>query len=324
MKVGFRRSPELTAIVRRYLQAYGDNDVETVMNLYTDGPATSYIGTADGEVWDSSTLRVVLPAYMETKPEFSVDGLDVTAFERGPVGFALVQGSIELPATGKQVTIRATYVLELVRGVWRVVHIHHSSPVTNIDNMGYDAKGVEDLLQAASESEVDLGQTGMASVMFTDIVDSTTIAEALRDTLWSALVWRHLDDVGGLIEAGGGRLVKSLGDGTMSTFPSARHALTTACTIQRAIAASETEPRLAVRIGLHTGDLVDAGDDFFGSVVNKAARVAGMAGPDEIRLSDATRVMVGHNSDFVFSEPVSVALKGFEGEHTIYRLEWDA
>ena len=47
-----------------------------------------------------------------------------------------------------------------------------------------------------------------------------------------------------------------------------------------------------------------------------------MAGPDEIALSDATRVMVGTGTDFTFSEPVAVTLKGLEGEHRIYRLDW--
>lgn len=65
-----------------------------------------------------------------------------------------------------------------------------------------------------------------------------------------------------------------------------------------------------------------AGDDFFGTVINKAARVAAMAGPDEIDLSDATRVMVGTGTDFTFFEPVAVTLKGLEGEHRIYRLDW--
>jgi adenylate cyclase len=320
----FRPSPELVAIVRRYLAAYGANDAGTVTNLYADSAALRYIGSAEDEYWDDATLRAAHPRYMQTKPLFDVRNMEIEAFERGPVGYAIGRGDVHLPATGKIARVRFTHVLTLDRGLWRIVHAHHSSPVANIDNMGYEAQGVEELLRAATEDRVEIGQTGMASIMFTDIADSTRVAEALGDSLWSKAVRQHLDQIAGLIEAGGGRLVKSLGDGTMSTFPSARAALAAARTIQQAMEAAATEPRLPVRIGIHTGEIVDTGDDFFGTVVNKAARVAAWAGPDEVAVSDATRVMVGSNAGFAFSDPVAVPLKGLDGEHLIHRLEWRA
>ena len=82
------------------------------------------------------------------------------------------------------------------------------------------------------------------------------------------------------------------------------------------------EPVLLVRIGLHTGDLIIADDDFFGTVVNKAARICTIAAPGEIRVSDATRAMIGDSLDFVFDTPISVPLRGLPGEHLLYRLEW--
>lgn len=317
----FAASPELAAIVRRYLSAYGKNDVETLMNFFSDSDAVRYQGTAEGEFWDGATLRAILPAYVETKPEFSFSGLEVSAFERGGFGFAVFRLDVTF-ASGKMAVVRGTHLYSLERGLWRLVHAHHSSPRPNTENMGYEAKGVEELLQAATAAPLDLDLSGMASVMFTDIIDSTAIAEAVGDSIWNSAVRRHLAEMQALIETGGGRLVKSLGDGTMSTFSTARRALTTARNIQCAMTADQTEPRLPVRIGIHTGEIVDAGDDFFGTVINKAARVAAMAGPDEIALSDATRVMIGTGTGFSFSEPVAVTLKGLEGEHRIYRLEW--
>ena len=114
----------------------------------------------------------------------------------------------------------------------------------------------------------------------------------------------------------------SLGDGTMSTFSSTRAAMTAANSIQEQISSQQDEPKLQVRIGINTGDVVQAGDDFFGTVVNKAARIAGIAGAGEIRISDATRIMVGGASEFQFSDPANVALKGLEGDHQLYRLDW--
>ena len=103
----------------------------------------------------------------------------------------------------------------------------------------------------------------------------------------------------------------------------ARAALTAAGVLQRDMAASQDEPHLQIRIVLHTGDLVEQDGDMFGTVVNKAARIAATAIPGTIHVSDATRIMVGVG-DFSFADPISVPLKGLEGDHAIHRLDWQA
>ena len=91
-------------------------------------------------------------------------------------------------------------------------------------------------------------------------------------------------------------------------------------TIQESIGQSDG-PAISLRIGIHTGNVVQTDDDFFGSVVNKAARIVTLAAPGEIRVSDATQTKIGERDDFHFSEMTSVQLEGFEGKHVIYRLE---
>jgi class 3 adenylate cyclase len=76
-----------------------------------------------------------------------------------------------------------------------------------------------------------------------------------------------------------------------------------------------------LRIGIHTGSVVQTSDDFFGTVVNKAARIAALAAPGEIQVSDATRKMVGDTQDYRLANTRSVQLEGFEGEHIIHRLK---
>jgi adenylate cyclase len=225
-------------------------------------------------------------------------------------------------SNSKEITFRSTFVLHLENGVWKIVHVHNSNPVSNMAALGYESRGFEALLDAAQSGEADIGQTGIASVMFTDIADSTTLAETLGDAAWSRVVAVHLDSVQKAVEAAGGTLVKSLGDGTMSSFSSAGSALRAAQTIQRENASVETEPRLRLRVGIHTGDVVEAGGDFVGTVVNKAARIASAARPGEIRVSEATRIMVGGASGFTFSDAATIPLRGLEGEHLIYRLDW--
>ena len=77
---------------------------------------------------------------------------------------------------------------------------------------------------------------------------------------------------------------------------------------------------LKVRIGIHTGDIIQSNGDFFGTVVNKAARIASSASPGQILVSDATRSMVEGSVEFTFESPITVALRGIEGNHSISTL----
>ncbi|WP_299353729.1 adenylate/guanylate cyclase domain-containing protein [uncultured Shimia sp.] len=315
-------SPELGAIVRRWLRSYASGDKDTVVNLFSDEACLGYIGSSHDEVWRGDTLRRGMASYMEDIPNFSWDRDDFRGFECGHLGWVEWFGERVSLDNGKEITFRSTFVLHLEQGVWRIVHVHNSNPVSNMQALGYESRGFEDLLEAAMAAPSGLTQTGIASVMFTDIADSSTLAEALGDAKWSTVVRTHLGLVTKLIEDAGGALVKSLGDGTLSAFPSVSAALQAAILIQRENAALTSEPNLRLRVGIHTGDVVQTGDDFFGTVVNKAARVAAAAAPNDIRVSEATRVMVGGNKEFNFADAASVPLKGLDGEHLIHRLEW--
>jgi class 3 adenylate cyclase len=87
-------------------------------------------------------------------------------------------------------------------------------------------------------------------------------------------------------------------------------------------AASEQEPHLGLRIGIHTGDVVQARGDFFGAVVNMAARITSVATAGQIMVSDQTRAMVAARTEFQFTGSVSMSLRGLDGEHVIHQLEW--
>jgi len=188
--------------------------------------------------------------------------------------------------------------------------------------MGVRHTTFEGLLDAAGPADLGIGRGESATVMFTDIVGSSAPVEAMGDARWTGMVQAHVADLTRVVEAEGGRLVKSLVDGTMSAFPSSGAKLRAARTIQREMAERAGEPRLGLRIGLNTGDVIETDEHVFGTVVNKAARVAAMAGGNEIAVSDTTCAMVGATPDFVFRDPASVSLKGLEGDHVIYRLEW--
>ena len=115
----------------------------------------------------------------------------------------------------------------------------------------------------------------------------------LGDQKWSALIDDHFQTIADIVKEHRGQFVKSLGDGTLSCFSSANQALIAAVEMQNAAASATEEPRLGLRIGIHTGNVVQSRGDFFGSVVNKAARITAKAAAGEILVSDTTRAMVG-------------------------------
>jgi class 3 adenylate cyclase len=317
-----KSSAELAAIVERWIRAYGLGDGETMTNLFSSDPSLSFLGSAEGENWRDDALRRGLLNYVDDVPRFEWEPLEIRGFECGSLGWVEWQGNVH-SNEGKSTLLRSTVILNLEKGLWKIVHVHHSIPVSNIQSFGYEARGFEELLDAALSVPHELGQSGIASIMFTDIADSTTIAEAIGDTRWTEAVKRHLRLVDAQIKQTGGRIVKSLGDGVMSSFASARSALAAAQAIQSANAREPGEPHLQIRIGLHTGEIITSDSDHYGTVVNKAARIAALAAPGDIRVSDATRIMVGGMKEFRFADPVTISLKGLDGEHAIYRLEWE-
>ena len=120
----------------------------------------------------------MLTRYLDDKPTFEMRSLRVDGHERDNVGVGIVQGKVYLPHAQKDMRVRATYLRTPKKGVWHIDHFHHSSLLANMENIGFVAHGVEDLLQAASVVPLDQGRTGMATVMFTDIVGSTTLADS--------------------------------------------------------------------------------------------------------------------------------------------------
>ena len=320
----YTRSPELEAIMRRWADVYGSPDAPLIADLFSTSAATTYLGSAPGEFCQGADLTRYFAAYTQEIPRFSFQMDRLEAYEAGRTGWGFWEGQATVTDTGRQVHFRGTMVFVLEGALWRIAHIHNSNAVPNEEAMGYDTSRFEAFLVSGDDDNLALrmGQTGIASVMFTDIADSTTLAEAMGDTAWNRVIQSHLAEIDDVTGAAGGKLVKSLGDGTLCSFPSAGAALRAAQTIQRQTAGRATEPALRLRIGVHTGDVVQADGDYVGTVVNKAARVAALAAPLEIRVSDATRAMVGGAAEFEFFDQTTVPLKGLAGEHVVFQLGW--
>jgi class 3 adenylate cyclase len=162
---------------------------------------------------------------------------------------------------------------------------------------------------------------GTVTLMFSDIEDSTVLTERLGDNAWQELLGRHNALIRQQVKAHDGYEVKTMGDGFMVAFQSAKKGLDCAIAIQRALDAhnaSNGEP-VKVRIGLHAGEVIKDGDDFFGKNVILASRVAGKAVGGEILVSSLLRSLVESGVDAsMFGEPRELELKGLSGTHTVY------
>ncbi|MHB8511560.1 MAG: adenylate/guanylate cyclase domain-containing protein [Actinomycetota bacterium] len=155
----------------------------------------------------------------------------------------------------------------------------------------------------------------LATVLFTDIVNSTTLATKLGDTEWRALLERHNTITRKAIAAHRGKEIKATGDGFLSTFDGPARAIRCASEIVLETGNLDIE----IRAGLHSGEIELLDDDIAGIAVNIASRVADQAGPGEILVSQTVRDLVV-GSDIKFAQRGTHLLKGVNDEWRLYCL----
>jgi DNA-binding NarL/FixJ family response regulator len=151
--------------------------------------------------------------------------------------------------------------------------------------------------------------------LFTDIVGSTSLAAELGDARWRKLLDDHDALVRAKLSAEGGREVKTVGDGFVATFASPSAAIRCA----RSVIEGAHGLDVKIRAGLHTGEVERRGRDVGGIGVHVAARVAALAGPDEILVS-ATVKDVCDGSGVLFESRGTHALRGVPGRRRLYAV----
>jgi class 3 adenylate cyclase len=159
----------------------------------------------------------------------------------------------------------------------------------------------------------------LATLLFTDLVDSTLIASELGDLAWRELLSRHFEAVRAQIERFGGREVKTTGDGLLATFAGPAQALH--CAV--AICHAANRDGLHIRAGVHVGEVELVGSDIRGVAVHEAARIMAKAGKDEILLSEITRTLA-LTSGLAFQDRGRHTLKGFPGQWRLFGYLGDA
>ena len=156
----------------------------------------------------------------------------------------------------------------------------------------------------------------LATVLFTDIVDSTARAVEVGDTRWRALLDEHDSIVRQQLARFGGREIDNTGDGFLATFDRPGSAILCA----RAIGTGLAHTGLAVRAGVHTGEVEVRGERIGGLSVHIGARVAATAGGGDIVVSSTVKdLLVG--SDFTFADRGEHELKGVPGTWRLFAAD---
>lgn len=323
-----RPDPEVKAVLRRWISALGQPDPETVVNLLSPTEALRYFGTDELERWGGPEVAQVFGRHLDELPGYTLDVAedDVEAFSDGRVGWGSSVGTLTFEGMDP-VTFRTTAVFVLDTGIWKAIQIHNSVGRPNVEVVGAElTTTLEELLDSMTDYDAQevltASSEGTVTLVFTDIENSTMLADSVGDRHWTDVIAWHDALIRESADLYGGTVVKSLGDGAMLVFSSVRAAARSAVEIQRRIAADDGPMTIRVRIGIHAGDVMQTEGDVLGHTVNKAARIAASAGGGQIMTSSVVHALLEASPEFEFGEEREAALKGLEGIHRIIPLEW--
>ncbi len=192
---------------------------------------------------------------------------------------------------------------------------HHSLGAGDMYPFGL---GVDEILAETSryvtgDVRLPAPERQVAVILFTDLVDSTRRAASTGDAGWKRLLDRHDEVSRSAVGRRGGEVIKTTGDGVLALVPSATAAIETARSIREQL----RDDDLAVRIGVHVGEVDRRGDDVSGLAVNVAARVMAEATAGQILVSEVVTQMV---TTAAFEEAGSRTLKGVEGTWRLFEV----
>jgi class 3 adenylate cyclase/tetratricopeptide (TPR) repeat protein len=172
-----------------------------------------------------------------------------------------------------------------------------------------------------------VGEAGLVTILFTDLVGSTELASDLGDVAADDLRRQHFADLREAIAATGGTEVKTIGDAVMVSYKGASDALAGGVAMQRAVDRHNHklgESRLAMRVGISAGDASFEDGDWFGTPIVESSRLCAAADGGQILVSDIVRVLAGTRTEFDVLPLGSRELKGLPAALMVCEVEWRA
>ena len=189
----------------------------------------------------------------------------------------------------------------------------HISFMTDSDVQSRFCGDIEEFITGHRESALPDLERVLATVLFTDIVDSTHRAAKMGDHSWRRLLDEHDRTAQRVIEKHRGNQVKTTGDGILATFDGPGRAIRCALAFESAA----TQIGLPLRAGLHTGEVEIRDADIGGVAVHAAARVMALSRPGEVLVSRVVTDLVA-GAGLKFSDRGSHELKGLPGRWELF------
>ncbi len=189
------------------------------------------------------------------------------------------------------------------------------------------ADDVNALLKARAEIDEQLRRHKNAlTVLFTDVVGSTSFFERNGDTAGLVMLHRHDEMAAKAIKQHGGKVVKTIGDSAMAEFPDPASAARAAVEIERQFhklnLTLPEDQRVQVRIGIHTGVGFRKGNDLFGDVVNVTARIVKRTAPAQILISRAMHEEIADEPDLHCRWLSKFTIDGRTEKEDIFEVAW--
>jgi class 3 adenylate cyclase len=170
--------------------------------------------------------------------------------------------------------------------------------------------------------------TATTTVMFADLTGSTRVFETLGNEAATQTITALTAWIGGVVQAHGGRVVKTLGDGVLAVFPERSAAVDTVVKLQREHFRRQTARGPAhlmeLQIGLDCGEIVEVDGDCYGDAVNVASRLSDLSGARQIWVTDSVvQDLAEPDSGARFHALGEVPIRGKAQERHLFRIEWE-
>jgi class 3 adenylate cyclase len=320
-----------------------------------DAAAASIKGSLEEITWHKLARARLLPAQAEIAKalgdlptaEAAAAELEAIADEFGTAAIrAAAAAASGLAALLREDAAEAIHRFREARRLWREIDAPYEAAISTVllaeaRSIAGDTEAATLELEAARATFERLGATPdmarmdalltgpatpsgsreVRTFMFTDIVGSTALVEAIGDDAWHDLLRWHDEALRRCFTGSAGEEIHRTGDGFFVAFPDARAALECASTIQRTLADHRREHGFApgVRVGIHAAEATRAAGDYEGVGVHAAARIAALAQGGEVLASVETIDGIG---GVAFGEPREVTLKGIAKPVQVAAVDW--
>jgi class 3 adenylate cyclase len=280
---------------------------EELAKRFLENVAPSHANDPEWVRWEARALRHgASPAAALAFDEFE-QAIDVRSV------LATVQAPTLVLSRSEAAYARSADLAERIPGA-RHVHVPGDDWMPYAGDTDVLLGEVQQFVRSVDAEEAEFDRV-LATVLFTDIVDSTQRAAALGDSAWKELVERHHSTVRALLGRYRGREIDTAGDGFYATFDGPARAVRCA----QALVGAIRPLGLEIRAGVHTGEVETINDKVGGIAVSIGARVAGHAGPSEVLVSQTVKDLVA-GSGLVFEDAGEHELKGVPDRWRLYRV----